>query len=441
VSDARSGQLRLRAYLAARLQPLAILLVVVVSSAAPIATFALGMRNLRDRAHATAKQVADVVGADVEQVPLLWKYDTPKLLAQVRGYEVPGDIVRVEVVDHGGVPLDDIDEGELVELAARTLVWQVAPVVVDDARVAEVWVAASTDAVRRDALLVLLVFGALGSLLGSAMYFLPMRSIARAEGEIAALLDRLEASQAELERLAEGLEQQVEARASELRAAYRELQRKEQNLRELSSRAVALQETERRAIARDLHDSAGQALTAIRINLQLAGDLLAGTDRDKVREIVQRTTAMVDDTVEEIRRAVNTLGPAVLHDVGLVAAVRRACDDIAEGLAMEVDCAIELPRELSPALEATCYRVVQEALTNVARHAEAGRVEVRLSGDDGAVRVVVRDDGRGFDPRSVPADHRGLVGMRERIELLGGRLEIDAAPGKGTRVDATIPLT
>jgi signal transduction histidine kinase len=304
-----------------------------------------------------------------------------------------------------------------------------------------VWVAASTDVVRRDALLVLLVFGALGGLLGGAMYFLPMRSIARAEHEIAALLGRLETSQAELERLAEGLEQQVEQRSSELRAAYGELQRKEQNLRELSSRAVALQEKERRAIARDLHDSAGQALTAIRINLQLAGDLLASGQIEKVRELVARTTGMVDDTVEEIRRAVNTLGPAVLHDVGLVAAVHRACDDLADGLEIEMDCAIELPRELSPALEATCYRVVQEALTNVARHAEAARVEVRLSGDEQAVRVLVHDDGRGFDPAAVPEDHRGLLGMRERIELLGGRLEIESAPGEGTRVEATIPIT
>jgi signal transduction histidine kinase len=208
-----------------------------------------------------------------------------------------------------------------------------------------------------------------------------------------------------------------------------------------------MQEAERRAIARELHDSAGQALTAIRIHLQLIEDLVArleGGDTTlvpKARDLASRTATMVDETLEEIRRAVNTLGPAVLDDVGLEEAVRRAGEDLADALGIEVECAIRLRDvALPPAIETTCYRLVQESITNITRHADASRVELELVVDDAEVRVRVRDDGRGFDPaedRARPS--RGLVGMRERAELLGGHLEIDSAPGEGTTVLAVLP--
>jgi signal transduction histidine kinase len=203
---------------------------------------------------------------------------------------------------------------------------------------------------------------------------------------------------------------------------------------------VKLQEAERRGIARELHDSAGQALTAIRIHLQLMTDLLQSKVGDeKLTDLARRTTSMVDDTVEEIRRAVNQLGPAVLDDVGLEAAIRRAGDDLHDTTSVEVQVNVELHAKLDASVESTCYRIVQESLTNVARHADASRVEISVVGRGDEVELVVRDDGKGFDPDTRKLESRGVIGMRERVELLGGDLRVDSAPGKGTTVSARLP--
>ena len=229
----------------------------------------------------------------------------------------------------------------------------------------------------------------------------------------------------------EDLEREVRARSSELSAAYAELQRKEARLRDLSSRTAALEEDERRAIARELHDSAGQALTAIRIHLQLLGESVEGPS---MRELVAQTVAMTDETLEEIRRAVRMLGPAILDEIGLAQALERYCDDFAERSRTEVTRSIDTGASaLSAAVESACYRIAQEALTNVAKHAAARHVSVRASIEAGALVLEVRDDGRGFSP-SEPSNGRGLTGMRERTELLGGMFP--AAPRPRARASA-----
>lgn len=433
-------RLRLRSYLGARLGPLAILLVAVVAISAPVAFYVLGIRAARVQARATAEQFAAVVRREAEQRPLLWKYDSPKMLAHLRTYDDPQEHVEhIAVIDARGQSIDRSGEVDYAALAARPVVWESAEVTVNNEPVAAIWVATSTSEVRSGAGRMLLLFGLLGAALAGLMYWLPLRAMGRVEDEIEALLVKLRESRAALSTLAEGLEQQVEARSSDLSRALAELKDKEQNLRELSTRAVSMQEAERRAIARELHDSAGQSLTAIRIHLQLMEGLSTG----KANELAARTTTMVDHTLEEIRRAVNTLGPAVLDDVGLAEAIERACLDLAERLEVEVDCDVELPDDgLPPAIETSCYRVVQEALTNITRHAQPSRVEVRLQVQGGQATVRVIDDGRGFEPQAAirAGRSRGLVGMRERAELLGGELTIDSAPGQGTTVTAVIPL-
>lgn len=442
-------RLQLRGYLGSRLGPLALLLLAVVTISAPVAFYVLGTRAARVQARTTAEQLAAVVRGEAQMRPLLWKYDSPKMLAHLATYEDPQEHIElIAIVDAQGHSIDRSGNLDLGALASQPIAWESAPVLVNHERQATVWVAASTADVRAGALRMLAVFGLIGAVLAGLMYWLPLRAMARVEREIEALLRQLRESRAALTSLAEGLEQQVEARSSDLSRALADLRDKEQNLRELSTRAVSMQEAERRAIARELHDSAGQSLTAIRIHLQLMEGLAAqartGEDAaGRLTEIAARTTSMVDDTLEEIRRAVNTLGPAVLDDVGLAEAVERACIDLAEGLEIEVDCEVELPPEpLAPAIETSCYRVVQEALTNITRHARPGHVKVRVRVEDGVARVMVRDDGKGFDPAAAlrAGRSRGLVGMRERAELLGGTLEIDSAPGEGTTVTAGIPL-
>jgi signal transduction histidine kinase len=442
MTDIAAPPLRLRAYLGARLRPLAVLVATVVATAAPAASFLLGLRALEIQTGAAARQVADSVRSDAEMRPTLWKYDALKLIQHLRSYEVEASIVRIDVVDARGVPIDPMADEVVAELRREQLLWQSEPVFVNNQRVAEVWVAMSTADLRNSTMLLFAIFGLLGATMAGMMYALPMRSVARAQSEIGELLDRLHASQSELAGLNERLERKVVERSAELSSAYTELQRKEHNLREVTSRAVELQEEERRQIARDLHDAAGQTLTAIRINLQLLADGLRRPEGvDRTLELARRTTSLVDETVEEIRRAVQSLGASVLEDVGLVRAIERMCDDVADrtGIVVERHIAPEVP--LPSVLETTCYRVVQEALTNVMRHARATHVEVDVEVDDDDLRVSIADDGRGFAPQEVDvARSRGLAGMRERVELLGGRLDLSTRKGGGARVAATLPI-
>jgi signal transduction histidine kinase len=439
--DPKGVRLRLRGYLGARLGPLAVLLVVIVALSAPVAFFILGRQALRVQANATARQVAEILERDAEQRPRLWRYDYAKLSAHIETYESYEGVERIDVVDAQGAR---IETGALPEdIDERPLLWATAPIRVRDDVVGAVWVAASIDDLRRDALALLAGFGILGAVLGWLMYWLPMRAMGQVQFDIEALLRRLEESQASLAALNENLEHQVEDRSSALREAYRELQDKEKNLRELSARAVKLQEAERRGIARELHDSAGQALTAVRIQLQLITDLLTphGESVARLVELVRRTTSMVDQTVEEIRRAVNQLGPAVLDDVGLQAAIERASDDLGETTGIEVERDLDIPPRLDESVETTFYRLVQEAMTNVARHSNATRVSITVRPHRGGLELRIEDDGEGFEVSKRKPRSRGLVGMRERVELLGGDLEIDSAPGQGVRIRAWIPAS
>lgn len=436
----RKDSVDLRRYLSARMLPLAVLLAVLVSLSAPLAYFVLTVRTLRTGAEATAVQVAAAVAREVQERPVLWRYDAFKLLAHIRAFTDDTSIARIEVVDRSGarVPLDDAPIGWAA--SGQQLLWESAPIEINEQVVGHAWTGVVLDEARAGALLLLIPFGGLGLGLGLLIYFIPGQAMARAAR-------RIDHSQAALARFNQTLEQQVAERSSQLRAAYAQLQAKEERLRELSSRAVLLQEAERRVIARELHDSAGQALTAIRINLQIIAQLAEAGARgaEKVAGLAARTLTIADATLEEIRRAVSMLGPAILDDVGLVAAIQRLCDDLGERADTTIDCELDAPPAsgLSPALESACYRVIQEALTNVTRHARATRVVVRLALAPRTIHLEVHDNGRGFDsarPRTGGGPGgRGLVGMRERVELLGGTLRIDTSPDIGTHVIVDLP--
>jgi len=439
--EAGHAQLALRRYLGARLAPLTLLVATFTCLSAPMAFFLLGRDALEVRGDGTARQAASLLRQDVQERPLLWKYDASKVVAQVGTFELPG-VDRVVVVDADGVPIRGaVDDAEA--LARLDALWRSADIEVDGDVAGTVWVAVSTRALQRNTIMLTLGFGALGVLLGGLLYWLPMRAMGRAEASIRDLIGRLEESQSALAKLNATLEQQVEARSAELRDALAELQRKEQNLREISARAIRMQEAERRGIARELHDSAGQALTAIRIHIQLIGDLLSAREGDdaKTTTMARRTLGMVDDTVEEIRRAVNQLGPAVLDDVGLEAAIHRAADDLSEATQVQVERHYAVETELDASVETTAYRIVQESLTNVARHADASEVTIRVEVEDDALVVTIDDDGKGFDPDAVGPRRRGLVGMRERVELLGGTIGITSTPGSGTHIRVALPVS
>jgi signal transduction histidine kinase len=428
-------RVNLERHLAARLGPLAFFLLVVVAVSAPLAYLAMGVQTIRTRATATAVLVAELIREEGMQRPVLWRYDAVKLLRHLDIQSAHPSIVRIDLADERGAL---INLGQEPPTAAdRELLWSSAPIKLDR-ELAWVWVGATPRDVERQAFFILLGFAALGAVLAGVMYGLPLKAIGEAE-------ERVDESQRALEHLNVNLEAQVLERSSQLSEALTVVRDKEQRLRELSGRTVAIQEAERRRLSRELHDSAGQALTAIRINLQLLSEL-AGNDGAK--SLAKRTIELADSTLEEIRRVVDRLAPAVLDDLGLQRAVQRHCDDFSERTGVEIVArfdALDKPG-VDTGVETAAYRIVQESLTNVARHAEAERVEIDLRRLDAGtakdrIAIDIRDDGRGFDVEIARAKgRRGLEGMRERVELLGGTIEISSAVGKGTHVHVELPV-
>jgi signal transduction histidine kinase len=238
-----------------------------------------------------------------------------------------------------------------------------------------------------------------------------------------------------LARLAASVHRALEERRDHERhlATRKALELSQERLRALSRRLLEVQEEERGRLARDLHDDIGQALTALKIQLE---------SRARVDECI----ATVTHTLERVRQLSLSLRPLQLDDLGLVAALRSHLDRQTSigGLAPHFDAA-EAPHGVAPEVETACFRVAQEAINNVLRHARARNVWLRLFTAGGRLALSVRDDGSGFDPevarrRGAVGESLGLVGMEERVALAGGTLELRAAPGQGTVLLATFPL-
>jgi signal transduction histidine kinase len=202
-------------------------------------------------------------------------------------------------------------------------------------------------------------------------------------------------------------------------------------------RVVETQELERRRLARELHDETGQALASILLGLKALDEK---TDDAGARTSIEELRELVVATLQDVRRLAVELRPSALDDFGLVAALERLADSFAEQSGISVDFQAALADERLPdEAETALYRIVQESLTNVVKHAQARRVSILLTRADGVVKAVVEDDGRGFDPERATDSGYGLIGMRERLALLGGRLEIESARDAGTTVAAEVP--
>jgi signal transduction histidine kinase len=208
--------------------------------------------------------------------------------------------------------------------------------------------------------------------------------------------------------------------------------------RDALRRVVSGQELERRRLARELHDETGQALTSILLGLRAVEE--AG-DASKMRAAAGDLRELVVGTLQDVRRLAVQLRPKALDDFGLVPALERLVQTFAETSGIAVELEAQLGEERLPSeVETTLYRLVQEALTNVVKHAEATKVSILLVRRGGTATAVIEDDGRGFDPAGAAPDSLGLEGMRERAELHDGRLTIEATPGSGTTLVVEIPL-
>jgi PAS domain S-box-containing protein len=227
---------------------------------------------------------------------------------------------------------------------------------------------------------------------------------------------------------------------TELKRAEEERQRSLEQLRALAARLQSIREEERKRVAREIHDQLGQALTAIKIDLSsLVRELPAGEKQPSKR--TSSILQLVDESIQSVRRISTELRPGILDDLGLVAAIEWAGEDFQARTG--TTCQLDLPPEDIP-VDAECataiFRIFQETLTNVARHADAGKVDVRVAREGGDLILEVHDNGKGISTDKLAnGEALGILGMRERAMLLGGEITISSPPGNGTTVRVRIP--
>ncbi len=227
---------------------------------------------------------------------------------------------------------------------------------------------------------------------------------------------------------------------TERRKAELRLTENAERLQQLSRRLLSVQEEERRALARELHDDFGQQLAALKLNLaMLERDLRDPMHRNRLNDCIQ----IIEYTREHIQNTARRLHPSILDDLGLVEALHWYARSQAERAGCVIEVQDQLPTLLSPKLETTVFRIVQEAVNNAIRHGDAGRIDIVVAIDCGELALTIQDDGAGFDTDALPAEDEsglGLISMRERAELLGGRFALANRLGGGVRVEVTIPL-
>lgn len=220
------------------------------------------------------------------------------------------------------------------------------------------------------------------------------------------------------------------------------LEENAQRLQQLSRQILQAQEEERRRLARELHDEAAQALTSLLVHLRL---LERAHTPEEAQQRVQELRLLTAQALEEVRRVALDLRPTILDDLGLGPALAWRVDEFNKLAGMHASITIHgLEQRLPREIELVFYRIGQEALSNVVRHAHAQEVVVTLQRVNGQVTLEIRDDGQGFDPATVHGDNGqgfGLMGMAERLAMIDGHLRIESAPGRGTGLVAQAPVT
>jgi signal transduction histidine kinase len=282
----------------------------------------------------------------------------------------------------------------------------------------------------------------------------------RVQSLIAVVIDITKHKQTEqaLQQLNLELEDMVQSRTLRLRSVNQSLRQEiaeririedelslsRDRLRELSRRLVEVQEEERRAIARELHDRAGQTLSALNINLIIMNQLLLEDSKQRIGSRLDDSMKLTSDAIALIRNVMSDLRPAVLDDYGLEAALKAYLEEYKSRYDIQAELhgpQNPLPR-FEPGIAMTVLRIVQEALTNVVRHAQATQVQVSIRLVEDRIQLAIQDNGIGIgnEQGSSRPDSHGLKIMRERAEAVGGTLKVSSSPGKGTRIEASIPI-
>jgi two-component system sensor histidine kinase UhpB len=298
----------------------------------------------------------------------------------------------------------------------------------------------------------IILFILLGTLLSVSINFLIVRSTIRPLQELRQYVDTVQPPIGSYDPHTEiflpnfkSFDPDIDQLVGALDSMITRLDDSNQQLRALSERAINAQEEERIRIARSLHDDTGQALSMLLINLErIENNLPKEQPEIKMRLISARQLA--SSILDELRKIIYNLRPTILDDLGLIPAIRWYARTNLNQAGIQVE--INLPEEqivLSPHLKTTMFRITQEAVNNIVRHSKARNASITLSKNGEAVLFSAQDDGDGFDISHTPIEaikmHQwGLVGIQERVELVGGNFRITSAPNKGTQIEVTIPL-
>jgi signal transduction histidine kinase len=350
------------------------------AAAPPVAYHLVKRRELLSAGRADVERVARAVREIATERPRLWQYDAAKISERLSSEGL--SLSRVVVRDAAGVA---VPIGALEADGPR--LWATLPIHAGDREIGRAWVVVDARPLWSGTAVLAVVTALVAAFLGLLLYLVPVRAIGAAEARISTLMGRL---------------------------------------------AHTLQEEERGRIARDLHDGAGQAITAARLEL-LA---FARASDDEGRARAQRIGGLLDAALDEVRRSTSALMPPALAELGLAGAVERHCQAFAGAAAIEVTCETDPSwPALDAHVETALYRIVQEALSNTARHAGASRAWVKLFRDGDSVRLEIRDDGRGLSGDETPG--RGLASILERARLLGG--EATLSDDGGVAVSVRVP--
>jgi len=241
---------------------------------------------------------------------------------------------------------------------------------------------------------------------------------------------------------AENLATQINIALNYLNTDLREMNNKYEKLKDkqsLSFKIIEAQEEERKRIAREIHDGPAQTMANMLLKSELCEKLI---DKDilQAKVEIRNLKEIVHQSLKEVRKIIYDLRPSALDDLGLIPALNRFIKTFKEDTGILVDFVIlsEYNR-LSPEIEITCFRVVQEALTNIKKHAEAKKVSIKFEFGNQFISIIIRDDGIGFDKNLYEGGY-GILGMKERVEILKGKFEISSFIGKGTQIYVSIPL-
>jgi two-component system sensor histidine kinase UhpB len=288
---------------------------------------------------------------------------------------------------------------------------------------------------------ILIIFITVGWLVSVALNFVVLQIAFRPLMNLGKVMNRVQAGERTLRAPLTGIDPQADQLAYTLNMMLEAI---DESNRQRATQIIRAQEEERKRVARELHDETSQVLTSLLISLAVVEKSVTSPE---AHERIAETRVLAHQTLRAIRNLSIDLRPSALDDLGLLPALRWYVKEYQQKTSTEVNLqASGIKERLSSEMETVLYRIVQEALTNVAKHAHAHKVSINLEGDAKAITATITDDGQGFDIEKLqkaPGQERGgwgLVGMYERAQLLGGTLDIESHPGHGTTIRAWLPL-